>query len=264
VNGTAETPVGATYQVGNVAAGDSKDTRLPARNSGTASVTVSNILLSGSVFTIIQTPSPPFVIAAGLFQDVYVRFTGTTLASYSANLQIVYGGSSVTVLMLATIVSAPSVATLAIGSGCSGPDQNTNTIDFGRVQAGQTAQCSLSLQNRATQSLTISSVTIAGSGFQFGAVVPTPIVLAAGGSLALALNFTPAAATVYSGTLTIDARSYPLTGVAFNPAFPAPIIEFDTGVPASTQQRTPTLRLRRRLPWPPADPCSSRSSPPPT
>src|SRR5215471_21250585 len=130
VNGTAETPVGATYQVGNVAFGDSKDTRLRARNSGTASVTISNILLSGAGFTIIQTPSPPFVIAPGLFQDVYVRFTGTTLASYSANLQIVYGGSSVTVLMLATIVSAPSVATLAIGSGCGGPNPNTNTIDF--------------------------------------------------------------------------------------------------------------------------------------
>jgi hypothetical protein len=243
VNGTAESPVGATYQVGNVAVGDSKDTRLRARNSGTASVTVSNISLSGAGFTIIQTPSPPFVIAPGSFQDVYVRFTGTTLASYSANLQIVYGASSVTALMLATVVAAPSVATLAVGSGCSGPDPNTNTIDFGPVRTGQTAPCSLSLLNRGTQSLTISAVGISGSGFQFADTIRVPIVLPAGGSYTFAINFAPVVAGVFSGMMTVDARSYLLSGVAFNPTLTTPIIEFDSGVPASAQQRTLTMRL---------------------
>jgi len=85
VSGAAETPVGATYQAGNVAAGATLDIRFRARNQGTASITISKLAISGAGFTIVQTPSIPFVIAQGAFQDVYVQFAGTTLASYSAN-----------------------------------------------------------------------------------------------------------------------------------------------------------------------------------
>ena len=109
VNGTTETAVGSSYQVGNVATGDSVDTRFRARNSGTAAISVTNLAIAGSGFTIIQTPSVPFVVAPGSFQDVYVHFTGITLASYSANFQIVYGGKSISVLLLVTVVAAPSL-----------------------------------------------------------------------------------------------------------------------------------------------------------
>src|SRR5262249_13906997 len=73
VNGTTESPVGSTYQAGTVAAGDSRDFRFRARNTGAAPVTVSKIAISGSGFSIAQTPSPPFVIAGGTFQDLYVH-----------------------------------------------------------------------------------------------------------------------------------------------------------------------------------------------
>src|SRR5215472_6417231 len=97
VNGAAEAPVGSTYQVGSVAAGDSRDTRFRARNTGAGPVNVTNLAISGSGFSIIQTPSVPFVIAPGSFQDIYVHFTGITLASYSANFQIVYGSNNISV-----------------------------------------------------------------------------------------------------------------------------------------------------------------------
>jgi len=149
VNGTTENPVGTSYQIGNVATGDSKDTRFRARNSGSSSVTMSNILLRGAGFTITQTPSPPFVIAPGVFQDIYVHFTGTMPAPYSANFQIVYGGSSISVLVLATVVAAPSLATLATGTGCNGPDPTTNAVSFGSIQSGQTAACATPLVSEA-------------------------------------------------------------------------------------------------------------------
>src|SRR6516225_691842 len=90
VNGTTETPVGTSYQVGSIATGDSKDTRFRSRNSSSSPINVTRIAISGSGFSIIQTPSVPFVVAPGSFQDIYVHFTGITVASYSASFQIVY------------------------------------------------------------------------------------------------------------------------------------------------------------------------------
>jgi hypothetical protein len=244
VNGTTENPVGTSYQIGNVATGDSKDTRFRARNSGSSSVTMSNILLRGAGFTITQTPSPPFVIAPGVFQDIYVHFTGTMPAPYSANFQIVYGGSSISVLVLATVVAAPSLATLATGTGCNGPDPTTNAVSFGSIQSGQTAACAISLKNLGMQSLTVSTVTVTGTAFQLANIIQTPIVLAPGKSFTL-LNFAPPAAAVYTGALTVDARNYPFSGTGFTPPLSTLLLEFDAGAPASAQQ---TMRLTTPAP----------------
>jgi hypothetical protein len=243
VSGSTETPVASLYQFGSVASGGTQTARFRARNSGTASVTVTNLAVSGSGFSITQTSSPPFVIAPGSFQDIYVQFSGTILASYSANFQIVYGTSGVSVLLLATVVAAPTLATVSASGGCTGPDPATSTIDFGRVQAGQAAACSLVLKNNGTQSLSIAKLAVAGSGFQFPSSIQTPIALNPGAVFNLVVNFSPSSAAVYSGTLTVDSRSYPLTGTAFAPALPTPILEFDAGTPGSSEQRTLTMRL---------------------
>jgi hypothetical protein len=243
VSGTSETPVGNTFQIGSVASGAPQLTRLRARNSGVVSVTVTNLAISGSGFSIVQTQSPPFVIAPGAFQDIYVQFSGTILASYSANFQIIYGGNSLSVLLLATVVSAPSLATVSGSGECTGPDPTTNVIDFGRVQTGQTTACSIVLKNSGMQSLTVSSVKVSGTGFQFANPVQTPIVLAPGGSFNLSINFAPSTAAVYTGTLSVDTRTFSLTGTAFNAPLPTPIMEFDAGAPGSGQQRTLTMRL---------------------
>ena len=243
VNGTAETPVGSTYQVGSVAAGDSKDTRFRARNTSSGPINVTNLAISGSGFSIIQTPSVPFAIAPGFFQDIYVHFSGLTPTTYSANFQLKYGGNSITVLLLASVVAAPSLATLAAGNGCTGPDASTNAIAFGTVQDGQTATCTISLQNLGIQSLTVSTVTLTGTGFIFANSVHTPIVISPGGSFSLTITFAPSAAAVYAGVLAVDTRTYPLSGTGFSPPLPTPILDFDPGAPASAQQRTLTMRL---------------------
>ena len=243
VNGTTETPVGTSYQVGSIATGDSKDTRFRARNSSSSPINVTRIAISGSGFSIIQTPSVPFVVAPGSFQDIYVHFTGITVASYSANFQIVYSAGSTSVLLLGAVVAAPALSTLSASSGCSGPDATTNTLGFGTIQSGQTTACMLSLKNLGAQSLTVSTLALTGAGFSFANVPHTPLIIPPGGSSNFTINFTPSAATIYSGVLTVDTHSYPLSGTGFNPPLPTPILEFDAGAPASGQQRSLTMRL---------------------
>src|SRR5579884_2081381 len=104
VNGGTETAAGPTYNVGTIASGDSRDTRFRARNSGSAPVTITQLAVSGAGFSIVQTPSTPFVIAGGSFQDIYVHFTGTLAASYSANFQV----NNISVLLTAWSRPHPS------------------------------------------------------------------------------------------------------------------------------------------------------------
>jgi hypothetical protein len=236
VNGTTEAPVGATYQSPTVAAGDSEDIRLRARNQGTASVTVSKLAVAGIGFTIVQTPSIPFVIAPGNFQDVYVHFAGASPASYSANFQI----NGISVILVATVVNA---AILSVQSPCVGPDPVTSAIDFGRIQSGQTVACIFTLQNKGAQSLTVSTISLAGQGFQVSQIVHTPVLLPSGGSFPFTVDFVAPPPMVYSGSLTVDAHTYLLSGTAFVPTLPTPVIEFDAPAPASGQQRTVSMSL---------------------
>jgi hypothetical protein len=74
-------------------------------------------------------------------------------------------------------------------------------------------------------------------------IVQTPLVLPAGGSFSFTVNSAPALGGVYSATLTVDTRSYPLSGTATVPPLPTPQIQFDAGAAASGQQRIVTMSL---------------------
>ncbi|SRR5579884_834285 len=236
VNGGTETAAGPTYNVGTIASGDSRDTRFRARNSGSAPVTITQLAVSGAGFSIVQTPSTPFVIAGGSFQDIYVHFTGTLAASYSANFQV----NNISVLLTALVTPTPVVAT---GPGCGGPDAFTGQIIFGNIQTLQTGACVVILTNLNPQSITLSNIAVSGSGFSLAQILHTPVVLNTGSSFSFTINFSPQSAGLYSGTLTIDARTFPLSGSAFTPSLPPPILEFDPGLPGSGQQRSISMRL---------------------
>jgi hypothetical protein len=58
----------------------------------------------------------------------------------------------------------------------------------------------------------------------------------------------PNAAGSYSGSLAIETRTYVLSGSAFATPLPTPLLEFDSGVVQSAQQRRLTMRLPAAAP----------------
>ncbi|HEY6344552.1 MAG TPA: choice-of-anchor D domain-containing protein [Bryobacteraceae bacterium] len=239
VNGTAETPVGATYQAGNFAEGTTVQIHFQAQNPGTASVTVSSLGVSGVGFSIVRTSSVPYVVSPGGAMDITVQFAAGSPAAYSANFQV----NTISVILVVTVVAVPN---LSVQSPCTGPNPNTGGIAFGTIQSGQTEACVLSLQNSGAQSITVSTLTISGAGFHFTQMIPTPILIPAGGLTTFTVNFAPSSSAVYSGTLTVGSQAtqtYPLTGSVINPPLPTPQIQFDSGAYGSDQQRTVTMSL---------------------
>lgn len=77
----------ASLDFGSVVTGQTKDLTLAISNSGTAPLTVSSAASTNSAFTV-QTPAPPYTIAAGGQQTMTVRFAPTAAGAQTGTLNL--------------------------------------------------------------------------------------------------------------------------------------------------------------------------------
>ena len=135
LSGIKETPVGSTFQYGEVAVGDSLDVRFHARNQGAGPITITNLKVTGPGFSIVNTSSTPYVVASGDVMAIFVRFLSAQTGDFGATLQVTWkdaagATNSASATLQAKAVPAPVVT---VAAPCTGPDP-TKTISFGRSQ----------------------------------------------------------------------------------------------------------------------------------
>jgi hypothetical protein len=229
-DGATERPVTGITDLGSIPAADSREVRFRARNNGAAAVSLQTIALAGQGFSITSTPSLPFVVAPTNFAEVRVRFTALGLGSYSATLAV----NSTQTLLRATVVGSATISVVN-NSGAAALTAGS-TLDFGRVQKGQSALQQLRVANGTDTTLSIQTCGISGDVFHAPAL-KCPLSLASGDALTLALSYDPKAAGSHSGALSFDSRVITLTGVAFDPPLPKPSIAFDSSLSSGAQQR---------------------------
>lgn len=245
LSGITPSPLGSVYGYGQVAAGDLKDVRFRAVNTGTTAITITLIKVlntGGAGFSIVNSSSTPLGVSAGGSIDFFVRFSATAVTSYSATLQVGTVSNTVSAILLATVVPA---ATLSVAAPCTGPDANA-TISFGRIVQGSQQNCAISIQNPFPQALTVSPLTVTGAAFT--TTSPSSVTIAAGQSASFAIQFSPAAAASSSGTLIVGARTYTLAGTGFLSPLPSLIWTFDSKTMASGEQHTLSLQLSAASP----------------
>lgn len=242
-DGVVEIPAASIFNYGNVAAGNSMVIRFRARNTGNSLVVLSTLSIAGTGFSLVNPPPTPYTVAPGTFVEFPVQFSGDQPASYSANLQV----NSTSVLLLATAIPVP---TLAATSGCTGPDPTTHTITFGLISEGTVDTCTLSFTNSSTtQSMSVAAVAVSGAGFEPPQGLSAPLTLIPGQSISFTIKFAPPDAAPYAGALTIDTRTFPLTGAAYNPLLTKPALTFDSAAIGSAQQHTLTMSLPSAAPF---------------
>jgi hypothetical protein len=259
-DGTTETPVGATYNYPTISAGSTESVRFRVFNTTTSPVTISTLSVGGAGFSFaaingtLPYPIPPAPSTLN-FLEFTVQFTGTIVASYSANLQV--NGISALLLAVVVAVPPPTIAPVPMFvSGCTQPTPG-GVVFSATEPIGTSGTCNFTLQNTGTQPLAIS-VTVTGNGFQGPQGTQT---LNPGATTSFAITFTPQCGTTspnYSGLLTITAtatgqqpngQTFALSAVGTTPT-PAPTINV-ASVSASAQQPTLTLSL------PNASPCGA-------
>jgi hypothetical protein len=247
LNGIAASPLGSVFGYGQVAAGDSMIVRFRALNTGTTSITITCLNVkntTGAGFSIVNSSSTPFVVAAGQPMDFFVGFSATAITSYAATLQVgtgtatdACGGTIETAILLATVVPAPI---LSVAAPCTGPDPNKN-ISFGRIAQGTQESCTFSILNPFPQALTVSPLSVTGAAFTTAS--GNAVTIAAGQSASFAVQFSPATGSSFSGTLIVGTRTYVLAGTGFSPPLSSLVWNFDSTKIGSGEQHTLSLQL---------------------
>src|SRR5580692_6467695 len=196
-DGTTETPVAATYNYPTISAGSTESVRFRVFNTTTSPVTISTLTVAGAGFSppAINGTLPYLIPPAPSslnFLEFTVRFTGTIVASYSANLQV----NGISALLLAAVQPGPVITP---SFGCV----------FSAVVMGTSGTCSFSLENPGTQPLPILLTVTGSSAFQGPQGSRAP--LNPSETRPFTITFTPMCGTaLYSGSLAINGQAFAL------------------------------------------------------
>jgi hypothetical protein len=180
---------------GNVLLHSSASQSLILTSSGTAPVTIKSISATGNGFAV-STAALPQTLGPDQTLAVQVSFHPDVAGSVSGTVAITSDSS----------IAATTVVTLT-GTGASpGLSANPTSLPFGSVTVNTNATQTLTLISSGTAPVTISAISVTGSGF----AVSTPALpqtLSPGQSLAVQVNFQPKTAGPGTGTVAIASDS---------------------------------------------------------
>jgi hypothetical protein len=166
----------------------------------------------------VQSPGSPFGTSG--FQTPFSLTPGQT-QSYTAVFTPAATGTAAGSLVFASTVSSVQPLTVALtGTGVASTrgtlSSSPTALSFGNV-TNSTPSLTATITNTGAASVSVSAVSVAGTGFSLGNVT-TPFTLGVNQSVQLTVGFTPTASGSASGTLTITSNAsngtfgVPLTG----------------------------------------------------
>ena len=194
-------PTGAGF--GSVTIGNSNSQPITLTNNGNATLTFSQITLSGAGMS--QTGlSTSTTIAAGGNMMFNAVFTPASIATINGSITLTTNGtpSPLTINLTGTGVAA----TLLLGT-------NPASLNFGNVNDGSNSSLPVLLTNNGNSNITISSVTVLGAGFSASGI-PNGTVLTPGQSGTLTVTFAPTTPGAVSGasvSIASNATNSPTT-----------------------------------------------------
>ena len=185
----------ASLSFGSVTIGGKVTKFITLTNSGTTSLSISNISSSGAGFKF-SSPSFPFTIAAGAHTTISVTFSPTSAISYSGQLAIKSTASNATL----------DVALSGTGTALPALSVNPTSLSFGTVTVGTQIVLPIILTNTGTTSISVSKIVRTGNGFTFKSPI-IPFILAPGKNTSLSVTFNPTSTITYSGQLSIQSTA---------------------------------------------------------
>jgi hypothetical protein len=180
---------------GSVTVGSNQSLSETVTNTGGSSVTISQVGISGTGFSL-SGITTPVTLTAGQSATFTVTFTPASAGSVSGNVTITSNASNPT---LTIPLSGTGVAPGALGS-------NPTSLSFGSVTVGSNQSLSETVTNTGGSSVTISQVGISGTGFSLSGIT-APVTLTAGQSATFTVTFTPQSAANASGNITITSTA---------------------------------------------------------
>jgi fibronectin type 3 domain-containing protein len=178
----------SSVSFGTVTMGNTDSQSITLKNSGSATLTFSQINVTGNGFNQ-NGLSTSTTIAAGRSATFSATFNPPSSGAQSGSIMLTTNGtpSPLTISLSGT----GQTASLLLGS-------NPTSLAFGNVTDDTTSSKTTSLTNSGNSSVTISGVTATGAGFSASGV-PGGTVLTAGQSTTLTVTFAPTSGGAVSG-----------------------------------------------------------------
>jgi len=184
-------------------------------NSGSAALAVTSISSSGNFA---ETNTCGSSVAAGGNCTISVTFTPTSTGALSGTLSVVDTVGTQTVALSGTGATAGNLVT------------SPASVAFGNVTTGQASSQTVTLTNNGGTPVTISSLSLSGSGVTTSGLT-TPLTLGASGYTSFTVTFDPTSAGSVSGGVY-------LTNNGSTPSFELPVT--GTGVAVASISLSPT------------------------
>ncbi len=180
----------SSLKFGNTLLGSSASQAVALTNTGTASVNLSQVAITGPGFTVSGFPGA-VTLAAGQSFTLTVSFAPATAGSATGSLSV--AGSATN-----------SPATISLSGNGVQPQISVipASVSFGNVTVGVTNTQTLTISNPGTANLSVTQASLAGTGFSVSGLA-LPLSVPPGGSSAFTVGFTPASASSFSGNLPL-------------------------------------------------------------
>jgi hypothetical protein len=180
---------------GNVAVAGNSARTMTVVNSGNTVITISQVSVSGSGFSVSKLATP-LRLSAGQSISLQVHFAPEATLEVTGRIVITSNASD------------RSLPIALSGRGVQGRLSATPTsASFGNVAMGGSNSKILKLSNYGLGSATISQVSVSGRGFSVSKLA-TPLKLSAGQSISLQVHFAPEATLEVTGRIVITSNAW--------------------------------------------------------
>lgn len=180
---------------GNVAVGTSTAQPVTLTNTGDSNVKISSVSVTGSELSV--SGGSNVTLTPNQSVTISVNFAPTGAGQVTGSLSISSNASNTSLsISLSGTGTQPQIAA------------NSSSVSFGTVTVGNSNSQPIALTNNGNATLTLSQITVAGTGFsQTG--LSTSMTIAAGGSTSFNAVFTPSSPTAVSGSITLTTNGTP-------------------------------------------------------
>jgi hypothetical protein len=179
----------SSLSFGNVQTGTSQSLNDTVTNTGQSSLTVSQITVTGTGFSITGI-SAPLTLGAGQSASFTVQFAPSSTGAASGNIAFATSNGTVNLPLSGTGVAA---GTLTV---------NPTSVSFGTVGIGNAASQTVTLSNSGGQSLTITAAAVTGAGFSASGLT-LPLTLGPSQSSNFSVSFAPNVTGAVTGNVAL-------------------------------------------------------------
>jgi len=198
INGPALSLSTSTLAFGSAVDSGAAHLVLTMTNPGTAAVSITQIVISSKVFNITGAFSLPINIPAGKSGTLNIQFAPTTVGPVTGTMAITSNASKTPTMVALTGTGVAAQAQMVV---------SPSSIPFGTVQVGGSAQQAVTVSNPGNMTLSVSQVSLSGTGFSIVGTLPLPISVGPSGVSVFKVQFAPTATGAANGTMTISSNA---------------------------------------------------------